>query len=597
MKTCLATAPALLLVSAALAQDAPKAEAFDAAWTIQEVSLYQGRAMVSRVAAAPEREGLFEMRFANLPAAVDADSLQGVVVAARGGARLLDVRYETTTTPNDVSTNPDLKRAIDELQAATRHREAMGLQSQRLNDQNSLLNAIAAKTATESAKDFGSKSLDPTALAAQVEYISKARQGLITERLALDEETRKAERAIEVLNAKVQALGGKSRVERNAIVTIGKATTAPASVVLKYLVADATWSPRYAVRADLGAGTLVVEYDAQIRQSTGEDWTDIALTLSSAEPTRRAQPISVSPIVVDVQPPPPETARAEVDRNVYRERRAASGDKAGRPGDPGDASGEQGEKLYLGFKAGADRDAFDIATQVQIAGWADAPAVQSGTAATFPIPRKVSIPTDAAKDRSQRITTIDLAPTFVYVAQPVADTGVYLKATAANTSSYQLLEGSATVFLGTESVGRTELPDLSPGSEMTFWLGMDRRLEAKRTIVTKETLTEGVFDKRDLTRWKIRVDLTSTLGRPTTVELFDRVPVSRNEQVKVTMPRCVPALDTAAKYLKDERPQGILKWIVPLAAQAEAGKPAAATVEWTLEVSRPAGSWVSGLAE
>ena len=576
-------------------QDAPKAESFDAAWTISAVSLHQGRAMVSRLAAAPEREGLFEMRFVNLPASVDPDSLQATVSAPMGGAKLLDVRYETTTTPNDVATNPDLRRAIDELEVAKRRREALGLESQRLTDQNALLAAIAAKTATESAKDFGSKSLDPAALAAQVDFLSRARQGIIAERLALDEESRKADRAIEALNAMVQSLGGQTRVERTAIVTVGKSSAATAGVTLKYLVGDATWSPRYAVRADVSANALIVEYDAQIRQATGEDWIDVALTLSTAQPTQRAQPNAVAPVAIDIVVPARSLSNGSDRKDAEMlSRGLVERDKAGRPGDPG-APGTAEAREYFGLALkSADMPAENAAYKAE---FADAAAVQSGTVATFPLPRRVSIPSDASKDRSQRIATIELTPTFVYVAQPVADSSVFLKATAANTSAYQLLAGPAAVFLGAESVGRAALPDLSPGSEMTFWLGSDRRLEVKRSIVAKESLTEGVFDKRDLTRWRMRVELTSTLAEAATVELFDRIPVSRNEQVKVTVPSCVPALEASAKHLKDERPFGIFKWIVPLPAQTKAGEPARALVEWTLEVSRPVGASVSGLPE
>ena len=39
------------------------------------------------------------------------------------------------------------------------------------------------------------------------------------------------------------------------------------------------------VRADLDGGSLAIEYDADILQATGEDWTNVALTLSTARPS------------------------------------------------------------------------------------------------------------------------------------------------------------------------------------------------------------------------------------------------------------------------------------------------------------------------
>jgi uncharacterized protein (TIGR02231 family) len=580
-----------LTASIALAQE-PKLESLSPTAPIGEVTLYQGRAMVSRMAAAPEREGLFELRFTNLPAAIDADSVQATVNAPKGGAKLLDVRFEATRLPNDANSNPELKKAIEDLEAAQRAGQVLAMRMTRLADQHTLLNSIAAKTATESAKDFGSKSLDPAALAAQVEWLGKARNDLIAERTALDAETLANHRLASSLDAKVNALGGRTLIERTAIVTLGKSSAAPAEVTLRYLVGDATWTPKYAARADMEAKTLSLEYDAQILQNTGESWDNIKLTLSTAQPTQRAQPNGVAPIVVDVFVPPPVAGgmvatgapakpapMMDAAPMAKARRKPGEGGPFGTSGmDPG-AAGEYDKN-----------EAFEAL-------FSDAIAVQSGTVANFPINRTVTIPSDAQKARTQRIATIDLSPTFVHVAQPVADPAVFIKATAANSSPYQLLSGPITVFLGGDSVGRTQLPDLSAGSEMTFWLGTDRRIEAKRQLVRKGTAEKGMFGKSDVTEWEYRIGLANTLPAAATIEVYDRMPVSRNEQVKVDLPKVTPALAVDAKYTADEKPQGILKWLMTVPAAAAAGKPGALSIDWTVRESHAQGTLVTPILD
>ncbi|MFM1882654.1 MAG: hypothetical protein RJA05_1063, partial [Planctomycetota bacterium] len=445
------------------------------------------------------------------------------------------------------------------------------------NDQNALLTAIATKTATESAKDFGSKALDPAALAGQVEWIGKARNDLIAERSSLDAETLANHRLASSLEARVNALGGRTLIERTAIVTLGKSSAAPATVSLRYLVGEATWTPKYAARADLAASSLSLEYDALILQNTGEAWEDIELTLSTAQPTQRAQPAAVSPVVVDVVvPPPPITGGMMAPGAPAPMMDAAPMRKSrGKPGSEGGPFGGTGG-MDPGSTGEFDKnDAFEAL-------FSDAMAVQTGTVAAFPINRRVTIPSDAGKARTQRIATIDLKPTFTHVAQPVADPAVFIKATAANSSPYQLLSGPITVFLGGDSVGRTNLPDLAAGSEMTFWLGTDPRVTAKRVLVKKATAERGVFGKSDVTEWEYRIDLASTLAAPTGMEVFDRMPVSRNEQIKVELAKVSPALATDAKFTADEKPQGILKWVVSVPAAPAAGKPGTLSIEWTV---------------
>lgn len=60
-------------------------------------------------------------------------------------------------------------------------------------------------------------------------------------------------------------------------------------IVLRYRIAGARWAPAYAVRLDraMRAGTL--ELRAIVGQATGEDWRDVALTLSTALPQQWAE--------------------------------------------------------------------------------------------------------------------------------------------------------------------------------------------------------------------------------------------------------------------------------------------------------------------
>ncbi len=592
------TVAALILsapTSLALAQDgatvAPLSEVVRTSAPIQGVTLYQGRALISRAATAPTREGLFEIRFENLPSSLESDSLQATIAAPQGGAKLLDVRYEEIVTPTNVSNNPHLREAITALDAAKRDSERMAMQMTLINDQYALFNSIAQKTATESAKDFGSKSLDPQALAAQVAFLAKARNDLIDARMQLDAQMRANTLTLAALQDKVSALGGQSTCERTAIVTVGKSSIAAAEVTLRYLVRDASWAPRYAIRADIEGNELTIEYDAQIRQATGEDWSSVMLTLSSAQPTQRAAPYEVTPVYLDVFVAPPtggmtmESGFAGVDKSDtaayfrHAAEPASAGEKmlgiTGKPGGYGDPA-------EMPASAPVENAAYKAL-------YDDASATRSGTVVLFPIPRATSVPSDGTRTQKLRIATIVTKPAFTYVARPLVESAVYLKAVAANTSNYQLLAGDATVFLGGDSVGSTQLPDLAAGSEMTFWLGTDRRLDAKRVLVKKETVQQGVFSKTDLTRWDYRIDLTSTDDRAVSIEVVDRMPVSRNEQIKVDLHNDLKAggvaLATDAKYLADEKPQGILKWVVELPAAHEAGKPATRSILWSVLVS------------
>ncbi len=60
----------------------------------------------------------------------------------------------------------------------------------------------------------------------------------------------------------------------------------PCRVVVRYLVPGARWTPGYTVRLDPDLKRVDLALRALVCQATGEDWKDVRLTLSTAEPQR-----------------------------------------------------------------------------------------------------------------------------------------------------------------------------------------------------------------------------------------------------------------------------------------------------------------------
>ncbi len=545
---------------------------------ITAVTLYRGRAMVTRTGVLPDGQGSFEVRISGLPASIESSSLSARVT----GAKVLDVRYSETLLETDAATSADLRGATKALEEARRTAAKQEMQSRMLNEQSDLLNAISAKTAAEVGKDFGSKNLDPAALSAQIKFLSQSREEIIAQRLALDTARAATDDQVKSLEAKIRALGGRTKIARDAIVTVGKSQAGTATLALSYLVADAAWAPRYAVRAtDAGDDALdlvTIELNAEISQRTGEEWKDITLTLSTAEPGRRPAPPEVEPEFLAVAEP--------------------IVGKPGRPSSPGGGGGggygDIGTGGIIG-NSGTDPGAIDR-QKLYDAAYADAPAT-GGAIVNYTIPRKVTIPTDDSRTRSQRVASFDLKPEFTHVVHPIADPTVYLRAKARNTTGTQLVAGEARLFVGDDSVGLAEFPEVAPGGEMTLWLGGDARYEARRMLVEKDAREQGVFGKDDVTAWKWRIDITSGAKGSTQFEVIDRVPVSRDEKIKVELKDLSVPLSTDANYFADDRPRGILRWSFPMPGLGKDGKPSTKSISWTVRQSVPSGTRIVPAAE
>jgi uncharacterized protein (TIGR02231 family) len=183
-----------------------------------------------------------------------------------------------------------------------------------------------------------------------------------------------------------------------------------------------------------------------------------------------------------------------------------------------------------------------------------------------------------------RIATIEPSVKFVHVAQPLVDQGVYLRGDLVNTGAYQLLPGTAQVFMGGDLIGDTAMPAVAPKSAFKVFFGPDRAVRATREVLSKITGTAGLFGGSTAVTWRYRVTIDNGTGRDLALELVDRRPMSRNAKIEVKVADPSAPLSTEADYLDGPQKSGILRW--DLTVPAAARGPKAATVNWTVEVSR-----------
>jgi uncharacterized protein (TIGR02231 family) len=547
--------------------------------TITAVTLYQGRAAVTRSATPSVAPGIWEVRFDDLPALVDRDSLQATVAAP---AKLLDVRYEESQSAEDLSKNPDGIALRKEIETIERSIALATARVETIASSIKVLDSIATRLSEAASKGLGTDALDPAKLAAQIAALAEQRDTLAKESIGVQAEVKSMHERRAAAAARLAQLGGEVRTSRSGVITLAMAADTPTPVALQltYLVGGATWVPSYGIRAASDLSGLQVEYDAVIRQRTGERWENVALTLSTAQPARAAQPVELVPLYVDLSydgfaerdgvvpskaPPPPPTAKP-----MYSLADGAGSDTNGG-------------------MSGAMLDA-ELAAR-------EATVVQNATAATFTLPRTVTLVSDAQRDQKTRIDSISLKPTYTYVTRPAVDAAAYLRGTVRNESQYQLLAGQARVFLGGDSVGVTTIEDIAPGGEFELWFGADKRIDVERKLIARNTSTSGLLSKSDDIEWQYRVTLKNMIAAPTSIEVWDRMPVSRNEEITVTLREVSPALATDKKYETNERKQGLLKWSLTLPAKTEEKGPSSMTVSWTVRLSKPEKSPITPLPE
>lgn len=282
---------------------------------VDAVTVYRGQALVSRRVDVPGPAGLREVVVTDLPArvlagSVHAESSEGLVIRS--------VRYRDRPVMEDVR---DEVRALDEriraledqLQEITNLR---GVHEQQL----AYLDRLENFTAQTANRELTEGTLNPDALRDTTVFLFEQRRELASRQLELQTRARNLEEQLNLLRRqRAELAGGSSRNAREAVVFVDVRNERGGTLDLRYVVDDATWNPSYNARADRDRTSVLLEYNAAIEQMSGEDWTDAALTLSTATPSLDAEAPDLHSLTLALArgtPAEPDAPAAEAPRRT-----------------------------------------------------------------------------------------------------------------------------------------------------------------------------------------------------------------------------------------------------------------------------------------
>ncbi|MFM8698674.1 MAG: mucoidy inhibitor MuiA family protein, partial [Phycisphaerales bacterium] len=409
------------------------------------------------------------MRVTGLPAGVDPAQVQARVRAAAGSSgeapRLLAVEYEEAPGI-DFAGSPEGVELATKLKDAKRRQAEAAQDRAQLEQRAARIDQVGVRAAANATAEGGTATADPARALEQVGWVRSQRAKLLDESRALAERTDAIGREVAALEAAVAQRGRADRTQRTSVVRLAAPSACALELDLTYVVDRAGWAPAYAIRAAADRSGTSVEYDAVLAQHSGEDWTDARITLSTARPDASAAPGDVVPVYVDVAPP-----MVAGIAGGYGKVGSVSGKdnrmrRPGKPRGPGGGGGSSGDPDTAGVPAD---DAGRADALEEMAGGAS--VAESGIAATFELPRRVSVPSDAARTQRTRIATLEPSVAFVHVAHPLMTEEVFVRGDLVNDSGYQLLPGTAQVFFGGDLVGDAAVPAVGPPAPLPRVVG------------------------------------------------------------------------------------------------------------------------------
>ncbi|MFZ5876304.1 MAG: mucoidy inhibitor MuiA family protein [Nitrospirota bacterium] len=518
---------------------------------IDAVTVYLNSARVTRVAKIDLPAGDVRVVLEGLSDQLLDDSLR---VSGAGGAKAQVFGATVERVPHVETTAKEVRAAEDKLLALKDQDRALDDQLKQAASRRELLDSLRSTYVRERTENLAVRPMDPKEWSGLVDFTAKQYDAVLEQIRKTDAAKRDLAKQIQAAQHALDQIRGRGGlVTKNVIVDVRADRTGAFELAVSYVVPSASWSPVWDARLDPDHQAIALSLYGSVRQFSGEDWANVALVLSTAQPSRGIEVPDLPPQYLDIIRPMAPTAAAPI------------GTLRGRA----DLLKSEGVAPAL--------EAFDIEP-------AEAAVAQGLLAATFTAPRRESIDSSGTPRRAF-LSTFPLPAELTRLAAPKFDEQAVLAAKATNESGPVLLPGPVNIFLGDELTGKTSLPLTVPGDDITLAFGPDDRVKVERKIIERKHETTGVFSKEDLYRYRIRTTVKNLYSTPVTVTILDQVPISRDETIKVTI------RDNSTKPTEPEDPTkpGVRRYTYTLQPKAEQ------VIELGYEVRFPKGQVIGGL--
>lgn len=450
---------------------------------VKSATMYLGNAELHNAASVNLKPGTNNLVFTNLTSFLDANSI-----------RIGSDREVTITGVNVKSSyldDSEMPAAFRELDAKLKEAE-LNLQIRKSYksvyiEEKSLM--ISNKTILG-----GDSKLTPEDLNDLANIYRTRLKEIEIRIIEIGQEEAKLNQEIEKLRAQLgDRANNQVRTRSEVEVTVVSKNGGPTNFDLSYVVYTAGWAPSYELRTEDNSGKIKLLYKANVWQSTGLDWSDVKLSLSTGTPSNGAQP-ELGPDYVNY--------RSQGNYN------------------------KGAEKMYK-----KDLQEVEVKSSRALAMSAPEVAVTQGSVNVFfEIALPYAVPS-TNRPTSVEIQSKELTADLQYLAIPKLNRDVFLVATLKGWEGLNLLPGQANIYYRNNYVGQSFI-DPNASEKLEVSLGTDNGVIVERKDVNELSKDAG-FLSGNKKQYHYKLLVKNTRANTISIRVQDQLPLSTNTDIVV----------------------------------------------------------------
>ncbi len=580
MKSLLSLLLALVLIPNVHAQTKKTVES-----KIDKVTVFLEGAQVERSSKLLLAPGKYELTFSNISPNIEKQSIQ---VKADGNMVVLGVSHQLNFMKE--------QQKQEEIKVLENQKEEL---QNKIDEQRNLLKVyeqeeeMLKKNQEIAGANTGLKALD---LKEAVDFQRQRLAEVYQRQMEVKRVIKKMETDMGKINRQLTELNQKKDISTSEIiVTVNCKQNTQSNVVITYLVKNANWFPTYDIRVKNITSPIDLQVKATIKQSSGEDWKDVKLFLSTGNPNENGTKPTLSPWYLRYLTSAYGNTNVQIRGVVSYTGNQITGRVVDNNGTPLSGATIMIKGTSIGTVSNTNGD-FTLSTNnsgvqtivVNYVGYESREfPTNTGTYATVPMsPASQSLQevvvvgygtasgdfepgsTDKTTYRKKKTEngvntstlyqptttiyeiedpytvmnngkniTVDLSSyeidaMYEYYTAPKLDPSAYLTARIINWQELNLLPGEANLFFESTFLGKSLLDVSNAGDTLNLSLGKDKGVVVKRTLLKEYSSKKFIGNNKTDTR-QYEITIRNNKQEPISIVVEDQLPISTQKEIEV----------------------------------------------------------------
>jgi uncharacterized protein (TIGR02231 family) len=325
--------------------------------------------------------------------------------------------------------------------------------------------------------------------------IGRNSRKIYSEKNTIETDLEKIEKQIKELQDGLNQAAGRAEKAWEATVTLSGNIPGDTVLSYSYMMGGCGWQPLYRLEAMPGTGSIVFSWDAEVWQSSGEDWSQVQMHLATLQPVRTISPRELPPWIIKPRTPVLYRSAPQPRAAMKKLQKEADADEAFAEAAPAPAPSETTHTTYSSWALGKK-------------------TLSAGSRQRL----KISEETWPAQ--------------FLILARPSLSNQAFLQASLKLSRPVEIPNGQASFLIDGALIGKR--PFALAGSEAEIYFGNSPFISVSTVTVADKSGEKRVFQNKQTRQWLWRIEAKNNGNAPARLRIEEPVPQARDERIELT---------------------------------------------------------------